>query len=263
MYLLIDWGNTQLKYLLVKELSDLRDGVEVQVTDSIAQCLDGCEKVLAGQDIENVLIASVKSDQDNQHLEGELTIRGWCYSFANTSAKACGVQCGYQDPSRLGVDRWLTIIAAHENDKNIGVIDIGTAIKLDIVNGHGKHLGGHILPGRKLMRNSLLKTARVRAEQEVAAREKFTLGSSTEECVEFGIEQLINAYLIRSVNQASKEYQVKTWLLTGGGGGYWCELLTRQIDNNKSIFISKPLLVFDGLVELYSKKGHYSKNEHL
>jgi len=254
MHLLIDWGNTQLKYLLVKKLSDLREGTDVQVADSITSCLAICETKINGQNIKNVLIASVRSDQDNQQLKRQLNELGWNYYFATSSTKACGVQCAYQNPARLGVDRWLTIISANENNRNTGIIDIGTAIKLDIVDGEGRHLGGHILPGKKMMQTSLLNTARVRATQEVVVTEEFSLGKSTEECVEFGIEQLISGYLVNSIKQATKQYQIDLWLLTGGGSEYWHKQIKNQLDNFTSgLLLLKPLLVFDGLVKLYSE----------
>jgi len=254
MYLLIDWGNTQLKYLLVEELSELREKAVIQIADSIASCLASCEKKLNGQYLKDVLIASVRSDQDNKQLKEQLSKLSWNYYFARSSARACGVQCAYQNPTRLGVDRWLTIISAHENNKNVGILDIGTAIKLDIVDGEGRHLGGHIIPGKMLMRDSLLNTARVRAKGELAVEEEFSLGSSTEECVEFGIEQSISAYLINSIKQATSQYQIDSWLLSGGGSEYWYKPVKKQLDKLSNCSLSrKPLLVFDGLVKLYSE----------
>ncbi len=65
---------------------------------------------------------------------------------------------GYLNPSLLGPDRWLAVIGAwnlaHEA---LCVIDAGTAVKVDSVNADGRHLGGLIVPGVHMMRDSLMK----------------------------------------------------------------------------------------------------------
>ena len=55
---------------------------------------------------------------------------------------------GYEQPERLGVDRWLALIGAAERvERDCIVIDAGSAITLDLLRGDGQHLGGAILPG--------------------------------------------------------------------------------------------------------------------
>ena len=63
-------------------------------------------------------------------------------------AKALGVTNGYRQPERLGVDRWMTLLAAREMlPGDCVVIDAGSAITLDLLRADGQHLGGAILPG--------------------------------------------------------------------------------------------------------------------
>jgi type III pantothenate kinase len=73
------------------------------------------------------------------------------------SSKACGVTNGYIEPQQLGVDRWLTLIAARQLGKTPAcIVDCGTAITVDVIDGEGRHRGGLILPGFDLMRDALL-----------------------------------------------------------------------------------------------------------
>ena len=64
------------------------------------------------------------------------------------TAEAFGVRCGYHDPSRLGADRWVSIIAAHlaavrdASRRPACVINAGTALTLDAVDAEGHHAGG-------------------------------------------------------------------------------------------------------------------------
>jgi len=65
-----------------------------------------------------------------------------------STASALGVTNGYQQPERLGDDRWMTLIAAREMvTGDCVIIDAGSAITLDLLRADGRHLGGAILPG--------------------------------------------------------------------------------------------------------------------
>ncbi|MEQ8661019.1 MAG: type III pantothenate kinase, partial [Gammaproteobacteria bacterium] len=71
--------------------------------------------------------------------------------------RACGgMRTRYREPDRLGVDRWLAALAAWRDQRGaVCVIDVGTALTVDIVTADGEHLGGLIAPGPDLMRESL------------------------------------------------------------------------------------------------------------
>ena len=47
------------------------------------------------------------------------------------------------------------------------IIDSGTAFTLDVINEEGLHLGGFILPGLRLMRESLVSKTGIRLENQV------------------------------------------------------------------------------------------------
>jgi type III pantothenate kinase len=77
-------------------------------------------------------------------------------------AEAANIKNGYTDPSRLGADRWAALAAAYRRQRCAGdspmpclVISLGTATTIDALAADGSFLGGLILPGFALMRNSL------------------------------------------------------------------------------------------------------------
>ncbi len=73
-----------------------------------------------------------------------------------------GLTVAYADPSRLGVDRWLALLAARRLlDQPVLVLDAGTAITYDLLLADGRHLGGLILPGIKTMRQALLANTQI------------------------------------------------------------------------------------------------------
>jgi len=65
----------------------------------------------------------------------------------------------YDDPSMLGVDRFLAMLGAinHFPNKSLLIIDIGSAITFDVVDKNGLHHGGLIMPGMKALRGSFEK----------------------------------------------------------------------------------------------------------
>ncbi|MCY3812092.1 MAG: type III pantothenate kinase [Gammaproteobacteria bacterium] len=84
--------------------------------------------------------------------------------FAATSASLAGVRCGYREPHRLGVDRWLAVAAAWQRTHHaLAVISVGTAACADFVDADGRHAGGYIAPGLRLLADALdRRTADVR-----------------------------------------------------------------------------------------------------
>ncbi|HLF97499.1 MAG TPA: type III pantothenate kinase [Methylococcaceae bacterium] len=73
-----------------------------------------------------------------------------------STAEAYGVTNGYEDPARLGADRWLALIAARRFfPLPLCVADCGTAVTVDALDADGRHLGGVIAPGLEAMRSAL------------------------------------------------------------------------------------------------------------
>jgi len=65
----------------------------------------------------------------------------------------------YEDPSKLGADRFAAMVGAinHFPDKPLLVIDIGSAITCDVIDKNGMHQGGLIMPGLSSLRWSFEK----------------------------------------------------------------------------------------------------------
>lgn len=243
MILLIDWGNSQLKFILSDGLST--DKLKQKQPVAIADLQALVQPLQAAGRLELALICSVRDEMDNQRLQEMLQPFADELCFANSSQVNCGIRCAYAEPERLGVDRWLALLAAKDIASSIGVIDIGSAITLDLLVNN-EHLGGHIIPGRRLMFDSLLTTARVKPEFSDLAKEKLSLGRSTSDCVLFGIDAAIQGYLLNTIKTLEKEFQLSHWVTTGGGAD-WAELA----DFNDYEISTEPLLVFIGLLKWY------------
>lgn len=61
---------------------------------------------------------------------------------ARSTPEALGVSCGYEEPARLGVDRWMGVLAGYQLTGGCCSVDCGSAITMDFVLPGGRHLGG-------------------------------------------------------------------------------------------------------------------------
>jgi type III pantothenate kinase len=93
--------------------------------------------------------------------------------WLRTPAAACGVRNAYAEPARLGIDRFLAMVAAHAEGLGACVLaGVGTALTLDALTADGRHLGGLIAPGPHLMQRALLDaTAQLRTTPDARVME--------------------------------------------------------------------------------------------
>jgi type III pantothenate kinase len=154
--LTIDIGNTQIKWALW-------NGGHITAAACTAYSKQEPDKAFAvWQDIrpeELVMVACVAGDALEHALRRWMQTH-WSVEprFLRSTAQLKGVTNAYVDPARYGVDRWAALIAAHSLYSDpVCIIDAGTAITVDLMDAEGRHMGGRILPGLRMMREALLK----------------------------------------------------------------------------------------------------------
>ncbi|MBL4607993.1 MAG: type III pantothenate kinase [Pseudomonadales bacterium] len=214
MMLLLDIGNTRLK-------AALSENNKVEIFSSVSHCGDWVS-VIASLDIpsavNNVHIASVVgSSNESVIAEAVLKKAGVDPVFHQAASLAAGVRNGYRSPVRLGVDRWMAIVAACQRAQGaVCVVDCGTTITIDMVTAKGDHKGGFILPGLAMSKKSLLQGTK---EIKLGAEEhchKLAWGCSTEEAVCHGA--LFSS--VASIERAMRDFKVEeggvALFLTGG-----------------------------------------------
>ena len=142
--------------------------------------------------------------------------------------KGYGLTNAYDKASDLGGDRWCAMLGVlHATDSAFIVVDIGSAITIDMVDESGQHMGGHILPGLKMMKQSLgLQTAQVNVAMDQNLTPSLSLGNTTAECVASGI-YLSAVKLIEAVfEKESKQVKRLECYLTGGDAKLIADLLS-------------------------------------
>jgi type III pantothenate kinase len=240
MILDLDVGNTRVKWR-----KSHADGSAVISHGAASRDNSNWINDLVVPNIVRVRISSVAGQEvKDQLLDSFTSLIDVTPEFACSAAEAKGVQNGYDDPTRLGVDRWLAVLAAFErSDSSCCVVDCGSAITVDYVSADGLHKGGLIAPGIALMRNALLKDTQeieLRSGQK-ATQDSLPAATSTESAVESGLRYMEAGLVeIASSRFESVLQETSTLILTGGDASLISELISRDHQ-------IVPQLVLDGL----------------
>ena len=233
-----DVGNSAAKWRLV--IAD-----EVVARGSMGHGdIDRVAGELAATPPDAIWVSSVASAAVNDRLREALRqsfgVSPW---FAETQARTGSLVNSYAEPEKMGVDRWLAMLAARARFPGpLCVVDVGSATTIDLVAADGRHEGGYILPGPALMERALLlDTDRVRFDD--AAEYRLEPGRSTAEAVRHGIAlaQIGAIEMIPDLRQ-------RVLVVTGGGAATVSELVDRET-------VCVPDLVFDGLAALAAEEG--------
>jgi type III pantothenate kinase len=217
--LAIDCGNTRIKWAQY-ESGGRPDAGEVSwldTPDAVTALAEALPET-AGR----VLVANVAGDEAGRQIAAAVSARlGTEPEFVVVEGEAHGIECGYRDPSALGVDRWLAMIAVRARvDGPFAVVCAGTAVTFDAVAEGGRHCGGLILPGSRLMARSLADhTGRIPlvepAAEPVASGE--LLGRSTAEAVGRGVQLALAAAIDRAAAGFAAELGRELPLIVTGG----------------------------------------------
>jgi len=221
MKLLIDLGNTRLKWASW-------DGADLGLGGAIVHgASTPMDFAALWKDINNVdsaWIASVASPALDHDLAQAIRARfGLSPRCVRSQAQACGVRNAYAQPERLGVDRFLSLIAARAQALEPAVIvSCGTALTLDALAADGTHGGGLIAPSPALMQAALRgNTARL---GEPGAARVVELADNTADAVESGSWLAAVALVERFVARA-RVGTAPALILTGGGAQRLAEFL--------------------------------------
>jgi len=104
---------------------------------------------------DSVWVSTVAHLNIVEEIKAEFT----CVNLVKPSKLYRQLTLSYDDPSKLGVDRFLAMLGALESfpETPLLVIDAGSAVTFDIIGAKGIHQGGLIMPGLKALRESFAK----------------------------------------------------------------------------------------------------------
>ncbi|MFC5577051.1 type III pantothenate kinase [Lysobacter niabensis] len=233
---LFDLGNTRLK---CAPLVAGRVGDVVALPHREADVTAALEATLPPR-IDVAYVASVANEGLRVALLQALASRARRISLARTQAAFGDFRIAYAQPHKLGVDRFLAMLAAHAHahgDGSVLLCGVGTALTVDLVDAHGRHLGGRIAPSPMLMREVLHERA---PQLPIQGGAYADFATDTEDALASGCEGAALALIESSRDAARQRLGQRPKLLLHGGGAE--ELAARLPD---ATLVAS--LVLDGL----------------
>jgi type III pantothenate kinase len=165
--------------------------------------------------------------------------------FVTSERQAAGVTTQYLDPWRLGVDRFVGAIGAHHlaSGQPVCVVNVGTAMTLDLVDRKGLHRGGVIIPGPGLMVDSLLNGTDGIRRRAVGGRKGHPglFAQTTRSAIGQGSLYAAASLVERAVEEARAQLGSPPLVLLTGGGAP----AIRPLIRNTAVCL--PELVLHGL----------------
>lgn len=229
MNILIDMGNTRLKWALLQagQLGNRYTLVNRQI--------DRPELIKSWKPIAQPQRLALACVSSSALLELVLSVAVELWPTieiitVKSQANAFGVNNAYLQPEKLGVDRWLALIASRRHySVPACIIDCGTAITVDLMDADGKHQGGLISPGLMLMRQTLAHGTQALPFNEAVY--PFGLARFTEAAIYNGTLSAAIGLIEHVLSTQANDSQL---ILTGGDAEIIAEHLTIQpiIDND-------------------------------
>lgn len=123
------------------------------------------------------------------------------------------------DPETItGIDRLLNAAAGYDLIKQACVIvDAGTAITVDFVDGEGTFHGGAIAPGGQMQLDAMHQFTDALPEVEFAAPQSEAFGRSTSQAMLHGVYHGIRGMVWRLIENYAMDYEAYPTVIATGG----------------------------------------------
>jgi type III pantothenate kinase len=222
MLLLIDAGNTRIKWALVESGPGTPQEPGRWIDSGAVAHADIAQLTAVWQErgIDRVLISNVSGNATGQALQriAAQASSGVSITLFHSSAEAGGVRNGYRDPAQLGCDRFAAAIGAHASypGRHLIVATCGTATTIDAVTAEGVFLGGMILPGLGLMAASLARNTAQLPEVVHRSGVVSPFADNTDAAIVSGCMSAQVGAIERAAEKMSQQYGTVQCIISGG-----------------------------------------------
>ena len=249
MKLYVDIGNSRIAWLLynqgpVDDLTqepgeDVDGGEELarghsgDLTELIADITDASKRLEAiTANIQDIRGGCVLQDKERREalLNGIASHWGIEPQLARTLKNHKGLTIAYDDPAKLGVDRWLALLAATQIPASMSaplpsaqlIIDVGTATTVDLLVA-SRHLGGLIVPSKDLMADAFISRTQLQLSPDSNKQQGTHIkdekwGTDSESCLYLGVERMFASFMLQLADDFFRDYPTGRLLISGGGG---------------------------------------------
>ena len=211
-----DLGKSRVKCAPLHADGRLGDLHAIAYEDDVIAMLDAIVSATTLPETSCAVLASVASPARTATVVDWLTTRFGTISLARPQPVLAGVRIAYADPTRLGVDRFLALLAAHRRKAHPWlVVGVGTAVTVDLLDAEGVHHGGRIAPSPGLMRDALHAAA---VQLPAQGGHYVEFATDTLDALASGCEGAALGLIERSLQQAHDALGQRPSLLLHGGG---------------------------------------------
>ncbi len=230
MNLIIDQGNTNIKFYYFNKNKIVADYL-VPVNNKKYEFLDISK-------VEKCIFSSVSGE--NEALKQVLVDVN---SFVFTASAKLPIVNKYKSAT-IGLDRLAAVVGANSMypEKNILIIDVGSAVTYDFINKKAEYLGGNISPGVKLRYNALNDYTVNLPKYELQNSNVF-LADNTKDAIIAGVQNGLLFEIEHYIEKLLVEKPDLITIITGGDANFFAKKI-------KYIIFAQPNLVAIGLNEI-------------
>ena len=223
MNLVLDLGNTTGKIAVCDTLKVVEAATYEKITSREISYFH-----IRYPGIEGAVISSVVNDS-REIIDYLRTLYSTCIELNHFTP--IPLKNLYQTPETLGYDRIAAAVGAYTiyPEKNVLVIDAGTAITYDVVTSKGEFLGGNISQGVDIRFKALNKYTMRLPHLERPETIPPLLGSSTREAIQSGVVNGLLFEMDGFIGAISKEHPDLQVVLSGGDAKYFVGKLKNSI----------------------------------
>ena len=222
MNLIIDIGNSRAKVVVMDADMLKKEYVEESFDAAL------CAEIFADYPtIERAIIASTRGDEEVvKAIVEERIAKVIIFKPATTPIPLAN---HYHTPETLGADRLAAAVGAQAlyPDSDIMIVDFGTAITIDFVEG-GAFKGGNISPG-VITRFRALADYTARLPRCYATDEALDYGRTTQEAIEQGVMRGVEHEIRGYAELYMQKNGRKCIIFTGGDAKYFVKRIKNTI----------------------------------
>ena len=210
--------------------------------------INSLPQLVQDESVDQVIACSVASDLDDFEAKSGLN-----QVVKLNPNLAVPINNRYRTPHTLGMDRLAAAIGAHflYPKANCLVIDAGTTVTYDFVDGNGDYFGGGISPGIGLRFKSLHQHTYQLPHLQVVDQDTPLVGNDTEGAIQSGVINGLVAEIEGIIRRYEEKFSTLKVVMCGGDAAFF------ESKVKAPIFV-KPHLVLIGLNSILL---HHAQNK--
>ena len=252
-FLLLDGGNSQLKWAWVE------NGIFTAVSRAPYRDLShlGAEWTERADERVRIVGCAVCGELKKAQVQEQIARP---IEWLPSVHQALGIRNHYRRPEEHGADRWFNALGSRRFSRNACVVvSCGTAVTVDALTDDGHYLGGTIMPGFHLMKESLaVRTANLNRP----AGKRYPFPTTTSNAIASGMMDAVCGSImmmhgrLKEKTGAGKPVDV---VMTGGGAAKVAEALPPAFLAENTVRVADNLVIH-GLLNMIAAEG--GESEH-